>query len=88
MKTTHDALGTAENESGSAKHENWTRCPLYRQKHVRERKIYKRDPTRSISPKTCPGAENKKTGRDALGTAEKESESAKHENGTGRPRYG
>jgi hypothetical protein len=27
MKTGLDALGTAENESESAKHENGTRCP-------------------------------------------------------------
>jgi hypothetical protein len=29
---------TAENESGSAKHENGTRRPRYRQNRVRERK--------------------------------------------------
>jgi hypothetical protein len=28
MKTVHDALGTAENDYGCAKHENWTRRPL------------------------------------------------------------
>jgi hypothetical protein len=33
-----DALGTAENESGKAKHENETRRPRYRRKRVRERK--------------------------------------------------
>jgi hypothetical protein len=38
MKTGIDALGTAENMSGSAKHENGTRRPPHRQKHDRERK--------------------------------------------------
>jgi hypothetical protein len=33
-----DAFGTAENESGSTKHENGTRRPWYRQKQDRERK--------------------------------------------------
>jgi hypothetical protein len=46
MKTGLDALGTAENESGSAKYENESggakrenasRRPRYSQKHVRER---------------------------------------------------
>jgi hypothetical protein len=32
MKTGPDALGTAENESGRAKHENEGRHPLYRRK--------------------------------------------------------
>jgi hypothetical protein len=60
----------------------------------------------SAPPKTSPGAQNMKTGPDALGTAEKEfgaenikkgpdaldtveneSGSAKHQNGTRRPRY-
>jgi hypothetical protein len=34
-----------------------------------------------------PGAQNMKTGPDALGTAEYESGLVKHENGTHRPRY-
>jgi hypothetical protein len=34
MKTGPDALCTVENESGSAKHENGTRRPRYRRKHV------------------------------------------------------
>jgi hypothetical protein len=38
MKTGPDALGTAEKESGSVKHENGTLCPRYRRKRVRERK--------------------------------------------------
>jgi hypothetical protein len=38
MKTGPDALRNAENESGSAKHENGTRPPPYRRKLVRERK--------------------------------------------------
>jgi hypothetical protein len=39
MKTGPDAVGTTENEFGSAKHENGTRRRLYRRKRVRERKI-------------------------------------------------
>jgi hypothetical protein len=38
-------------------------------------------------PKTSPGAQNVKTGRDALGTAENEFGSAKLENGIRRPWY-
>jgi hypothetical protein len=38
MKTGPDALGTAENESGSAKHEKGTRRPPYRRKRVRAHK--------------------------------------------------
>jgi hypothetical protein len=38
MKKVPHALVTAENESGSAKHENETRHPQYRRKRVRERK--------------------------------------------------
>jgi hypothetical protein len=37
MKTGPHALGTAENESKSAKHENGTRRPGYRRKRVQER---------------------------------------------------
>jgi hypothetical protein len=33
-----DALGTAKNVFGMAKHENETRRPPHRHKHVRERK--------------------------------------------------
>jgi hypothetical protein len=36
MKTGLYALGTAEKESGSAKHENWTRHPRFRPKRVRQ----------------------------------------------------
>jgi hypothetical protein len=93
MKTGLGALGTAENESWSAKHEN-------------DNGHAKRDPTHSLPPKMSPGAQNLKTGpdahgttenesgsanmktsSDALGTAENESGSAKQENGTRRPRY-
>jgi hypothetical protein len=74
MKTGLGALGTAENESWSAKHEN-------------DNGHAKRDPTHSLPPKTSPGAQNLKTGPDAHGTTENESGSAKHENVTGRPRY-
>jgi hypothetical protein len=41
----------------------------------------------STSLKTSPGAQNMKTGPDALGIAENESGRAKHENRTRRPRY-
>jgi hypothetical protein len=87
MKTRHDAIGTDENESGSAKHENGNRRHRYRPKLVLARKTRKREPTPSVPPKTGPGAQNKKTGLDALGTDENESGSAKHENGTRRARY-
>jgi hypothetical protein len=87
-----DALGTAENESWRAKHENGTRLPRYRRKRFRASKIRKWDmnpsvPTRSVPPKICPGAKNSKTGTDALGAAENESGLAKHENWTRRPWY-
>jgi hypothetical protein len=39
MKTRPDALGTTENDSGRANHENGTRHPPYRRKLVWERKI-------------------------------------------------
>jgi hypothetical protein len=81
------ALGTVENESGSTKHENETRRPRYRRKRVRARNTLKRDPTASVLPKTSQGAQNMKKGPDALGTAENESGTAKHKNGTRRPRY-
>jgi hypothetical protein len=87
MKTEPDAIGTAEKESGSAKHENGTRGPRYRRKRVRARKTRKRDTTPSVPPKMIPGAQNMKTEPDAIGTAENESGSAKHENGTRGPRY-
>jgi hypothetical protein len=51
MKMGPDALDTAENENGSAKHENGTSRPRYRRKRVQERKTLKRDPTPSVSPK-------------------------------------
>jgi hypothetical protein len=38
LKTRPDTLGTAENESGSAKYENKTRHPRYRRKRVLEPK--------------------------------------------------
>jgi hypothetical protein len=57
------ALDTAENKSGSAKHE---KC----------------DPTPSmIPPKMSLGAQNKKTGPDALSTDENEYGREKHDNG-------
>jgi hypothetical protein len=65
MKTAPDALGTTQKESGRAKHENGTRLPRYR----KTRKWY---PMPSVQPKTSPGAQNLKTGHDALGNAENE----------------
>jgi hypothetical protein len=87
MKTGPDALGTAENGSGRAIHENGTRRPRYRQKRVRARKTRKRDPTPSLPPKMSPGAQNMKTGPVALNSVENESGQTKEENGTRRPRY-
>jgi hypothetical protein len=43
--------------------------------------------TPSVQPKMSTEAQNMKMGPDARGTAENMYESAKHENGTGRPRY-
>jgi hypothetical protein len=78
MKMRPDAIGTAQNESGSAKYENGTRRPPRLQKRARERKTWKRDLMPSSPPKTSPGAQNMKTGPNVLGTAENESGSAKH----------
>jgi hypothetical protein len=76
MKTRPDALGTTENESGSAKHENGTRLHRYRLKRVRGAKYENRTP--SVKPKKCPGAKKFKKGPDAPGTtAENESGGAK-----------
>jgi hypothetical protein len=47
----------------------------------------KMNPTPSVPPKTSHGGQNMKTGPDLLGTVENKSGSAKHENGTRRPRY-
>jgi hypothetical protein len=86
-KTGRDSLGTAENESGRAKHEEQTRRPRYRRKLVRERKTLKWDPTPSAPPKMSPGAQNLKTTPDALGTVENKFARAKRENGTRRTRH-
>jgi hypothetical protein len=51
------------------------------------RKTSKRNRTPSVPPKMSPDAQNMKMGPDAFDTAENESVSAKHENGTRRPRY-
>jgi hypothetical protein len=82
-----DALDTIVNEFESAKHEKWTRRPRYRRKCVRARKILKRDPNPSVPWTTNSGAQNIKMRTDALGTAENESGSAKHEIEIRRPRY-
>jgi hypothetical protein len=86
IKSGPDALAIAENESGSAKHENGTQCLRYSQEQVRERKSRKRDPTQSVPPKTGRGAQNMKTRPDAVSTAENDSVSAKQENETRRCR--
>jgi hypothetical protein len=72
MKTGPEVLGTAENESGGAKHENGTRRPRYCRKRVRERKTCKLDPTPLLSAKMSLSAQNIKMGPDALGTVENE----------------
>jgi hypothetical protein len=46
------------------------------------------DPTPSVPSKMISGVQIKKTGPDALGTAENMSDSGKHENKTRRPWYG
>jgi hypothetical protein len=85
-KTGADTHGTAETENGRAKHENDSRRPQYRRKRVPTLKTLKGESTPSVPPKPSPGAQNMKTGVDALGTAENESGSAKHKNGDQRPR--
>jgi hypothetical protein len=87
MKTGPGALGTVENESERAKHENGTRLLWYRRKRVWERKIRKQDPMPPVQPKMSPEAQNINMGPDALGTAENESERAKVENGTQHTQY-
>jgi hypothetical protein len=86
-ETRTDALGTAENESGSPKYEIETRCPPYRRKCARERKILKLDPMPTIPPKMSPGVQNMKTGYDTIDTTENMSGSAKHENESRRPSH-
>jgi hypothetical protein len=85
METGLDALRTAENDYGYAKHGNGTRHPRYRRKCVRERKTLKQEPTPTVPSKTSLGAQSMQMGTDALGTFENESGSAKHENGNRRP---
>jgi hypothetical protein len=87
MKIGPDNLGTVENESGRAKHENGYRRPRYRRKRVRARITLKQDPMAAVTPKMSPGTQNLKTGPDDLGTAENDSSSAKHENGARCPPY-
>jgi hypothetical protein len=86
MKMGPDELVTAEIECGRARLENETRRPRYHRKPVRARKTLKQDPMPSVPSKTSPGAQNMKTGPDALGTAENEFGSAKLVNGTRHPR--
>jgi hypothetical protein len=82
MKTGPDALGIAENEFGSAKMKTGTDALGTVEKRVWEHKTLKRDPTPTVPPKMSSEAQNVKTGSDSHGTAENESGSVKHENGT------
>jgi hypothetical protein len=66
LKTRTNALGIAKNVSGSAELENETRRRRYSRKWVRARKTWKLDTTPSEPPKMSPGAQNMKTGPDAL----------------------
>jgi hypothetical protein len=72
MKTGSHDLGTAENESRSAKHEIGNRRPSIPQKMSTGAKNMKTGPDDFCT------AENMKTGPDALDTAENESGRAKH----------
>jgi hypothetical protein len=87
MKMGPDALVTAENESGHAKHLNGTRRPRYHRKRGRVRKTLKRDPAPSLPAENESESAKQKKGPDALGTTGNDSVSAKHESGTRRPRY-
>jgi hypothetical protein len=82
-----DALGTAENRLESAKHETGPDALGSAKNESGSAKNLKRDPTRSVPPKTSAGAQNIKTRPDVLGTVENQSKSAKQEGGTRHPRY-
>jgi hypothetical protein len=84
MKTGIDALGNVENESYCAKHLIKTESGRANM-HGSEKRA--RDPTPSVPPKTCPGAQNMKTGPDVHGTMRNESGNGKHENGSRSPRF-
>jgi hypothetical protein len=86
-KTGADTHGTAETETGRAKHENDSRRPQYRRKRVPTLKTLKGESTPSVPPKPSPGAQNMKTAADALGNAENKSGRANQENGSRHPRY-
>jgi hypothetical protein len=77
---------TAENQSLRAKHQKGTLRSRYRRKRVWAQNM-KTGPDAPVPPKKSSGAQYVKTGPYALGTAKNESGSAKHENGTRRPRY-
>jgi hypothetical protein len=87
MKTGPDAIRSAENVSGSAKHENSTerRGAVKNESECSKLENGTRHP--QYRGKTSLGTQNMKTRADTLGTAENESRSAKLENGTRRPRY-
>jgi hypothetical protein len=84
IKTGPDALGTAENEVGRAKHENWTRWPSIVQNESGSAKHENWTRRSRYRAKTSRGAQNMKTGPDAHGSAENEFRSTKHENSTRR----
>jgi hypothetical protein len=69
MKTGLDALGTAENDYESVKHERWTRRLRFRRKWVRGQKTWNRILTPSVPLKTSQRQQNMKTGPDAHGTS-------------------
>jgi hypothetical protein len=87
MKTGPDALDTAENVSGRAKIENGTLPSGNAENESGSPKSKNETRHPWLLSKTSPGAQNMKTGPDAIGTAENEFGSAKHEDGTRRPRY-
>jgi hypothetical protein len=85
MKTGLDALVTAENEYGHAKHE-WEPTPSEPSKMSSGTQNKKTGPDNSGTVEN-ESSVSSKMGHDALGIVENESEHAKHENGARRPRY-
>jgi hypothetical protein len=83
MKSWPSALGTVQNESRSAKCENWTRRRRYHRKWVMNWKTWKVDLTPSVHSKICPRAQNIKTGPGAVGSVENDFSSTKLEKWTG-----
>jgi hypothetical protein len=86
MKTGANALGTAKNEYGRTKHENWKLMPSIPRETSPGAQNMKMGPDDLRTVENVSGSENLKMGPYALGSVENESGSAKHENGTRRPR--